>query len=1015
MKRGEYRFNLFIFSSNLVYGGASMKSHFNNTIAAFFLWMTCAALPQAPLLDSGPLPTRNPLSPQEALNAFQIDDRFQVELVACEPRIMDPVAMVFDEKGRLFVVEMRGYSERRQERIGRVSRLEDRDHDGFFEHSTVFADGLSWPTAIQCWKDGILIGSTPDILYLRDRDDDGVADSREVILTGFGSDTQRLNVQQLMNSFRWTIDNRIHGANGGNPGTVFSPIHEDMESITLRRDDFSLDPLTWLVRRETGGGQHGMSFDAYGRKFACSNSHHLQMIVYDDVFRMPQTQLHLPPALVDIAVDGPAAPVFRISPDEPWRLVRTAWRVQGLVPGPVEGGGRPSGYFTAATGIQIYKGHAWPETFKGQVFIADCGSNLVHRKKLKPNGVEFVGSRVVEDEKIEFLASTDNWFRPVQIENGPDGHLYILDMYRETIEHPWSLPPGLKEHVDLNRGNDRGRIYRIKPRHPAGITRPDPLVLPRDTKDWVAFLSHPNGWHRETASRVLYQAQDRQVIPQIESLFNQSENPLARIHALHVLNGLKALKRNHLYIAVNDPHPEVRLQGIKLFGPGRSEMKADARAQEWILNLLTDPNPEVVFHALLAMHWFDNTGQDLESKILLALQNHGADRWVRTAVFTHLNVFGIENLDEQWNSSRLASKPWFPSFFSTWMSSIATQLTEQEKTTALRFTQSLQDADLRMRTATGLVKAMAMQDIPEDLLPYVRTLNRKAKEDLESEMAEIERKVIAVEWLGSGVHSDNDNYLLDHLIKADSSSVQLAVFDQLTAGPGNKGLEPVVSWWTRLSIPVRQRAIRNALQSTAGIEILLNALESGLVMPSEIPAEIKSRLRQYPDTALRRRAISSLGQSLTSNREDVIKKYQPALELTGNPENGQPIFTQRCSQCHRMNNEGFSFGPDLASAIRNGGPVLLGQILDPNREINAAYIGYEIELEDGRLISGLISSENDQFMTIQIPGGESERIDRSKITRLQAVTTSPMPEGLEEGLTVQDMADLLAFLLDDPR
>ncbi len=158
------------------------------------------------------------------------------------------------------------------------------------------------------------------------------------------------------------------------------------------------------------------------------------------------------PAAVDIAGDDPAAEVFRISPDEPWRVAGT---VQGLI----EGGGRASGYFTAATGITIYRGNAFSSEFDGDAFVADCGSNLIHRKKVRPDGVGFKAERPADEQKVESLASTDNWFRPVQLANGPDGALYVADMYREVIEHPWSLPESIKKHLDLNSGNDRGRIY----------------------------------------------------------------------------------------------------------------------------------------------------------------------------------------------------------------------------------------------------------------------------------------------------------------------------------------------------------------------------------------------------------------------------------------------------------------------------------------------------------------------------------------------------------------------------
>jgi putative membrane-bound dehydrogenase-like protein len=339
---------------------------------------------------------------------------------------------------------MRDYSERRDERLGRIRLLEDTDGDGRFDKSTVFADDLPWPTAVICYDGGVFVGATPDIFFLKDTNGDGVADVREVVFTGFGNGVARLNVQQLFNSFTWGLDNRIHGANGGNGGSITSLKHPETKPLELRGRDFSFDPRSLTMRAESGGGQYGLSFDDRGRKFICSNSSHIRAVMYEDRYAARNPYFPMPPPSLDIAVDGPAAEVYRISPDEPWRVIRTQWRVAGLVPGPIEGGGRPSGYFTGATGITIYRGDAWPEEFRGDAFIADCGSNLVHRKKVYPEGVGLKAERPNEEQKVEFLASRDNWFRPVQMANAPDGNLYIIDMYREVIEHPWSLPQSIK-------------------------------------------------------------------------------------------------------------------------------------------------------------------------------------------------------------------------------------------------------------------------------------------------------------------------------------------------------------------------------------------------------------------------------------------------------------------------------------------------------------------------------------------------------------------------------------------
>ncbi|HYV29191.1 MAG TPA: PVC-type heme-binding CxxCH protein, partial [Candidatus Eisenbacteria bacterium] len=554
--------------------------------SSLFVCFTTAAFAAEPTVDPKDLPRIPPTAPDKALSTFRIKSGFRLELVAAEPLVVDPIAMSFDENGRLFVVEMRDYSERRDERLGRIRLLEDTDGDGRFDKSTVYLDHLPWPTAVICYNGGIFVGATPDILYCKDTNGDGVADVKEVVFTGFASDyapyqTNRLNVQAMLNSFNWGLDNRIHGATSMSGGKVVSAKHPEAPALELRGRDFSFDPRDLTLRAESGGGQHGLSFDNRGRKFVCSNSSHIQMLMYEERYAARNPYFPLPSALVGIAVDGPAAEVYRLSPDEPWRVIRTQWRVSGLVPGPVEGGGRPSGYFTGATGVTIYRGNAFPEEFLGDAFVADCGSNLVHRKKLRPANpvplpsltpgerdrvrghgswkegmpasVELKAERPADEQKVEFLASTDNWFRPVQFANAPDGCLYVLDMYREIIEHPWSLPPGIKKHLDLNAGNDRGRIYRIVPEK----FRRRPAVRLGDASpaELVKTLEHPNGWHRDTAARLLYERQDKSVVPQLRKLSEDSRSEFGRFHAFYALAGLGELNGTDVNHGLIDSSP----------------------------------------------------------------------------------------------------------------------------------------------------------------------------------------------------------------------------------------------------------------------------------------------------------------------------------------------------------------------------------------------------------------------------------------------------------------------------
>ena len=382
------------------------------------------------------LPRIPPKSTAEALGSFTAEDGFQIDLVASEPLVVDPIAFAFDEKSRLFVVEMRGYSEDADRNLGRVRVLTDDDGDGRYDRASTYVDGLSWPTAIACYDGGVFVGVAPEIRYYKDTDGDGKADHRRVVFEGFG----RSNVQGLLNTFKWGLDNRIHGATSSTGAEVKSVAAGKSDRLSLRGRDFAFDPKSGHIAATSGGGQHGMSFNAWGEKFVCSNSDHLQFVFYEDRYIRRNPFFAPPPARRSIATDGPQADVYRASPVEPWRIVRTRLRVGGLVPGPIEGGGTAAGYFTGATGLTVYLGNAWPAEFAGWAFVCDVGSNLIHRKRFSSAGVGYRASRV--DINTEFIRSSDIWFRPVQLGNGPDGTLYVADMYREVIEHPKSLPSG---------------------------------------------------------------------------------------------------------------------------------------------------------------------------------------------------------------------------------------------------------------------------------------------------------------------------------------------------------------------------------------------------------------------------------------------------------------------------------------------------------------------------------------------------------------------------------------------
>ena len=782
-------------------------------LALFLLSLPVASLQAEPTVGPDQLPHTAPTPPEKAAATAAVRPSFRMELMAAEPLIEDPVAMTFDENGRLFVVEMRDYSERRDEKLGRVKLLEDTDNDGRYDRSTVFADNLPWPTGIVCWDGGVFVMASPDLLYFKDMDGDRKADVHSLIFTGFGNQAAKLNVQALPNSLQWGPDQRIHGALGGNASLVQNFARHGSPKVQLRGRDFSFDPRLMDLRPESGGGQFGMTFDDTGRKYVCANSRHIMQVMYEDRVAAQVTDYPLPAPAIDIPADGPQAEVFRRSPEEAWRVIRTEWRKTGVVKGVLEGGGRASGYFTSASGATIYRGDAWPAEFRGDAFVADCGSNLIHRKKLSGDLVRRA-VRATDEKRSEFVASTDNWFRPVSFSNAPDGNLWFADMYREVIEHPWSLPESLKKHLDLNRGNDRGRIYRLAPE--GHMSRKASNLGSASTTELVILLEHSNGWHRDTAARLLHQRRDMTAIPALVALIERAANPTTRAQALQVLRGLDALDSATLTTALRDPANDVRAIAVRL--AGQLNLKTDA-----ITALAKDPSARV------------------RAEVAWALVS------ISPAVKQEALVTLLADANEPW--------------------------------------------------------------------------------------------------------------------------------------------------------------LRHAALAAAGdaVEPLLGKLAERNVARS---AEIRQLLgkKQPAATAV----LPAFGK--TSSRQAAISTFSTALTLAGDPLKGRATFETRCAVCHRFGGTGTAVGPDLDASRLAGREKLLGNILEPSREITAGYGLGVVKMKTGEMVSGILANETPAGVTLRVIGGTDRVVRRSEIAALERPTQSLMPDGLETGLSPQNMADLLAFL-----
>jgi putative membrane-bound dehydrogenase-like protein len=981
--------------------------------------MACRLIGAQPAADSldrdyaGELPRIAPTEPDKALATFQVAPGFRIEQVAAEPLVADPVAIAFDEDARLYVVEMRGYSENRDERLSRVRLVEDADGDGRFDKSTIFVEGLAWPTAVFCWAGGVLVVDAPDIWYFKDTTSDGVADERRLLYTGLGTG----NVQGLANSFQWGLDNRIYLSLSSTGADLVSLAEKSARPLSLRGRDIAIDPRTWAVTPVSGGAQHGLSFNDWGDRFVCSNSDHLQQMMYEDRYLARNPYLAAPSPRRSIAADGPQADVFRTSPVEPWRIVRTRLRAQGIVPGIVEGGGRPAGYFTGATGATIYRGNAWdanaqePGQWRGLAVVGDVGSNLVHRKRLVPSGVGFVGQRI--DEKTEFVSSSDNWFRPVQFANAPDGTLYVLDMYREVIEHPASLPPIIKKHLDLTSGRDRGRLYRIVP---DGFVQPKlPKLRSAPVAELVALLAHPNGWHRDTAARLLYERQDKSAVPLLVKLTAGSPEPTGRMHALYALAGLVALTDDVLLPRLADEHPRVREHAVKLAEPLAAE---SAAIRERLVSLAADPELRVRYQVAFSVGELPPSPQRNRALVEIAKRD-GADGYVRVAVLSSLGRGAGEALaaiaaDAQFRDTQPGKEL---------LASLAAQIGKQQRADdiaeALKTLAALakENAEalqiivprLAAREGTPLAQQIAAATGGKaDTL--VRELLVAAAKTAADEGASLKARIAAVEQLRLSNFADQSTPLASLLAPAVPADLQAAVLATLGSYDAPEVAGLVLAHFTALSPRLKGQATDVLLSRPAWTLALLAAIETGNVSSGDMdPARLKL-LAESRDETVRARAAKVLAGTQVSKRGDIVEAYRDVLAMHGNAEAGKQVFAKICAACHRVGGMGQEIGPSLAAMKARGPEAILVNVLDPNREVNPQYLSYAVRLHDGRTLSGMIAAETATGVTLRRAENLTDTVLRIDIDQLKSTGLSLMPEGLERQIDKQQMADLLEFL-----
>ncbi|MEX2299301.1 MAG: PVC-type heme-binding CxxCH protein [Bryobacterales bacterium] len=969
-----------------------------------------------------------PVPPKEALKTFQLPEGFRIELVAAEPNVVDPVAMAFDEQGRLLVVEMSDYPLDPKPR-GRVKRLEDRDGDGYFEHAEIFAAEMSMPTGVMPWGKGILVTAAPDILYFEDTNQDGRADVRQVVLTGFAATNPQLRVNGLL----YGLDNWIYAAyprvltavryarEFGDSGTPLRfPEHPEKAAVAVHSQDVRFKPREAIVEPVAGNSQFGNTFDAWGNRFTLWNNDHVRHVVFDDRYLRRNPLLANPLQMFSASDHENAAKLFPITVDPEY--IHDSQH----------------GRFTSACGISAYTGGSFPPGYEASTFVCDPVHNIVHRDVLAANGPTFTARR--SDDSSEFLASTDSWFRPVFTTVGPDGALYVADYHRQVVEHPEFAPEEIVDSIPYVPDAACGRIYRVVHASAGPGRRPDlgsasPVELVRE-------LSNPNLWWRTTAQRLLVARQDKAAAPALDELARNPDSDFGRLHALWTLQGLGTLDEALLEDALGDRSPAVREQALRL----AEDVLDRPRFERAVFRLIDDPDARVELRAAGALAGLE--GAKAFAKLQQVALRHIESPWFQTAVLSSSPQrapawFSFLRQQREALASPSAEKE---NFFRTVAAIIGARASDREIAAVLGavtrgrdgqpawwsrsslqgLAQGLGRSQSKKPKLTASQPALLallgsndpeLRDAAFELAARVRFENSaalqrviaKASETARNEKEEAGHRAFAMRLLGLDENSQSNELAIELLTPHQPEPVQIAAVETLNRLEGAGAVGKLLPRWRELTGPVREAATEAVFGYSQGVTALLDAVESEQIPPWGISERRRRQLLQHPDQAVQQRA-RSLFAALEGDRKAVYERYRPALGLTGDAARGREVFRRVCSECHQVGGMGSVVGPDLLSVVIRNKEVLMTDILDPNRRIEAGFEEYLVETADGRTVTGVVGAETPDSITLRRAKGEQDVIRRDQIRTLRSLSVSGMPADLDNQIDVRQMADLLAFL-----
>lgn len=964
-----------------------------------------------------------PASPEEALQKFQTYADLKVQLVASEPQIADPVAIDFGPDGAVWVVQMSDYGRGIEEEFsptGEVRVLKDIDGDGFYETSNVFIDSLRYPTDVKVWRDGALICDAPNILFAKDEDGDGRAETTEILFSGF----ETHNGQARVNSLRWGLDNWLYGSGGLFGGSISN---QRGEIVDVSGRDFRIRPDQGLIEPVTGRSQQGRDRDDFGNWFGCDNSTLIRHYPVVDHY-VQRNPFVVPPATsVSVPAGENAGKLFPASDLVLFRL-----------------SGAP-GRATAACGIGMYRDNLLGTFYNNNSFTCEPVNQLVYRQILDREGATFRGRRAADEQDSEFLTSTDRWFRPVQARTGPDGGLWIVDMYRYVIEHPKWIPDETLAELDVFAGQGMGRIYRVVPAMQAPRRRIELSQL--SNQELAKAIDSDNGIVRDLVHQMLLWRDAKDASDELLHIAQKSGNPATRIQALAALDGLHQLSSDALIHAFSDSDANVRRHAVRMSEPFLLE--ADVAAA--VLKLAKDNSFAVrlqVANSLALLPSADATSP------LVKLATESADPYLQSAALSSLTAGNLGPVVEQilgdddsrsLVGSRVVATTAGMGDGAAIESALKRILGSSGEWQWWQFESFAQLLDgLDRRAGIGQLEIVQPSIQPDAIdhpsAPVQIDVSRRHQQaaqsifdaarkrmrdpavtDREAEIALtllgrkfglVTQALIGDDDLQSGSQSSQDLTIeIAKLIDLQfSTHRQIAATHAIGRRGGADIGATLLSRIASATPEVRTAIVQTLLSHTDADAAVLVGLESGLLHSSDFPTEDRQRFIERQSNDARANAAKWLGGETGSDRERLVAEWQDVSNLPADPEPGKVLFDKHCSVCHKFNGVGYEVGPDLSALTSLSTDFLLRAILNPNRDVDARYQSYTALMDDGRVFSGQIASETGSSVTLLVQEAKQHILLRNQLEELHASGKSAMPEGLEQSISKQEMAHVLAYV-----